>query len=360
MSHRAKFNGGLVAEGTRYDTRIKSAAGIQAKMDADPVFASEFRGKTAQEIHEGDEMVVYDSEKRSFAVGGSGKKGGSRVSSDGNYSPGLRGNGAGGMFGTGKWGSLFYGGYLLKREWQMSAGQTLASAEKYGEGMADYAGIMYDGASMEGSDVGFAHRQEVGESYMGKAAYSSFGAYMDLPYRLSQSGSMGAARMFQQVGISAGVAMGGAITGSMLTAGGMTAAGGALATGGLVVGGLMLAGVGAMEAWNAWGKPEDAPDVTLSTPVDNFRKDNARREAAIYRNNALYGNTFKITSVCSPLPGNRLWIGSPGIHNTAVPRKTSSLATFRKKTLNRTIPRMGEPSSPIWSVTKRRKSSRGR
>jgi len=283
-----------VAEGTRYDHRIRSMDELKGKLGSDPVFAAEFKGRSAEDIHSGDEMVVYDGNGRSLKVGGSGddhygtksRNGSSAVSGAGNSGENL--SGTRGMFGKGSAGSIMYGAYMLKREWQMATGATFAAATAYGEGIADYSGLMYSGSPMGGSDVGFAYRQEAGESFMGKAAYSQWGAFMDIPYRLSETGNMGAARLLQTAGIAGGLAMGGAIGGSMLAGTALAAAAPVLATGGLVLGGALLAGTAAMEAYNAFN-PEDAPDLTLSSIVSETEKETARQSARARRKEALYG-----------------------------------------------------------------------
>lgn len=230
------------------------------------------------------DFIVEDENKHAYNLGGVA------VSSTGNnrYGPNPMANG---MFGASKFGSMLYGAYMLKREWQMAGAPVFAAAEKYAEAMAEYAPLLYNGEQLSGTSVGYTLRRDSGQSFMGRAAYSEFGAFMDIPYRLSQSNNISAARLLQTGGIGLGIAAGAQISAGMMALGGgaLAAAAPVLGTAGLVVGGTLMAGTLGMEAYNTFFKPDDAPDLTFSKIATDAEKDLALKSARQKRQEALYG-----------------------------------------------------------------------
>jgi len=187
---------------------------------------------------------------------------------------------------AGAMGSVLYGAYLLKREWQMAAGPELASSQKYGMAMSELAGYGLTpqeaySANAAASSYGFNSRQVAAEYAFSKGAYQQWGGMQDLAYLFS--GNEGFNRMLSGLKVGAGVAGAGVIGAGTLSMMGVPALA-AMATPvgwiGGVAGGTIAALSLGFEAYNSANKLTGDDAVSWGNIVDDVTR-NAIREKVL-------------------------------------------------------------------------------
>ncbi len=264
---------------------LKNREEVSALLERSPEARRQLGGRTPEQVaSSGEEFTVIDEEGRPFDIGSYGK-----------YNR-YRGNGRQGGLWGGRMGSLMYGAYLLQREWQMAFGQTTQAADAYGKYMENFAFSLPEGVSAGSTDIGFNTRQELGSIAEGRAAYQTFGSFMELPYYLSRN-NPAASRLLTTAKASAGLIMNTQTTAAMMAmAGGegsmMAAAGSMLGTAGLIGGGLLLGTQAAFEGYNAFLKPEGAEDLSLGGMFRDARALSIRESAREKLAGRYYGASY--------------------------------------------------------------------
>jgi hypothetical protein len=246
---------GDVAKITTTDTRLKSLGEVEALVQRSPKAAREIQrsGKTIEQIWEaGESFPVVDEEGNAFDIGSQGRYGGG-------WGRGRGGGREGGGLWAGKFGSMMYGMYMLGREWKMAMGAPMQEAEAYGQYVSSIGQIaLPEGVRAASTDVGYTARQELGREYMGRGAYQTLGAFMDVPYLMSGYGDA-PARLATTTGMATGVAgglyMGGQMLGMMDER--MKGFGEGMGKFGLATGiAIGATGIG-LEAYNQFIQPEE-------------------------------------------------------------------------------------------------------
>jgi hypothetical protein len=171
----------------------------------------------------------------------------------------------GSMWG-GSVGRAFYGAYLFKRLWSMSAQPGIMEGEKYVGGLGhQFEMAAAQGDYVEGGTSALA-RRSIAQERSGKAAADIYGGFSDVGYAYSGVGGGALGRMGHYLGLAGGIAggsfMAAQITGSMGMAlpFGLTAA--TAGTLGLGVGAVIAGGALTMEAINQFaydGRPVVTP-----------------------------------------------------------------------------------------------------
>lgn len=254
-------NGAHFSNRNKYNTREGVAQLRQDKPELEKQFMEENNGMTfdqAASRPKGQEILWEDGNDGFYTFGGSGY----------GFVNNQRSNG-GNKFWNGPAGGAFYGAYLMRRLWGMTAGPEIAAAERYTKGMAE-VGVAGDGrgASAEAS------RLEMLQGSFDKGSYEVFGGFMGGGAAFAdKSGSAPRMLSYAKFGAAtAGIAsiapgmlagmLPAAVTegalGSLLTSSAIPTAG--LYAGGLAIGsGLML------EGYNQFLKPKDEAPVTIGS-----------------------------------------------------------------------------------------------